>query len=86
MTDPSQLDPRSREAHPERIPLGDDTLVRDDIEAKKYGTTPRTLQRGDRHGAPYIYVGGVKYRPERRFAEYLTTRIRQAKQPVRRRG
>ena len=65
------LDPRCREAHPERITVGDETFVRDDIMAAELGECQRTLARRDAKGAPHMYLGGVKYRPEKRFHEFL---------------
>src|SRR5262249_636492 len=44
------LDPRCREAHPERIVVGDETFARNDILAKRYGVSERTLNRGDAEG------------------------------------
>ena len=33
--EPERLDPRCREAHPERITIGDEVFVRNDIRAKE---------------------------------------------------
>lgn len=76
MTDTtSTLDRRCRTVHPAEIDIGTDILVRDDIVARKYGVTTRTLGRGDAHGAPYTYIGGVKYRPGTAYAEFVKGRI-----------
>ena len=40
-----RLGRRRREAHPERIAVGDATFERNDIIAAKYGITERTLNR-----------------------------------------
>jgi len=76
---------RPRAERPERIPLGDDTLVRNDIVASTYGSSERALNRGDAAGAPFTYVAGVKYRPERGYQEFLTRQIqRRGQKPTRR--
>jgi hypothetical protein len=75
------MDRRRRAAKPERIDIGDDTLVRDDILAKEKGVTTRTLGRGDSLGAPYAYIGNVKYRPERRYHQFMASRIQVRKPP-----
>jgi len=76
-----RLDPRSREAHPERIVVADETFVRNDKMAEKHGVSERTLQRGDRDGAPYRFFGGVKYRPERRYDQFVLDSIQVRRQP-----
>jgi hypothetical protein len=78
---------RPRVECPERIPLGDDTLIRNDIIAAIYGSSERALNRGDADGAPYLICAGVKYRPERGYQEYLAGRIqRRGAKPKRRAG
>ena len=54
---------RGRLARPDRINIGEDELMRNDLIAKEQGTSERTVNRGDAHGAPFTYVGGSKYRP-----------------------
>jgi hypothetical protein len=77
---------RARSAHPERITLGDDELVRNDLIASEMGASERTINRGDAEGAPYIYIGGVKYRPIKAYHQYLASRIqRRGQAPQRRR-
>jgi hypothetical protein len=76
-----RLDPRSLEAHPERIVVADETFLRDDKMAEKHGVSKRTQQRGDRDGAPYRFFGGVKYRPERRYDQYILNSIQVRKPP-----
>lgn len=76
MTDTtSTLDRRCRATHPERIAVGDDVFVRDDIMAAKCGVTTRTQTRGDAHGAPFTFLGGVKYRPERAYTDFLLSQV-----------
>ena len=79
-TNEQPLDPRCREAHPERITIGGKIFVRNDIKAKEQGESERSLNRGDKRGAPYRLFGGVKYRPERLHAEFVmrTIQIREA--------
>ena len=54
---------RRRALRPERIALGDDVAVRNDLVALEEGVSERTLNRGDALGAPFLMVGGVKYMP-----------------------
>jgi hypothetical protein len=71
---------------PERIPLNDDELVRDDIKQAERGVSKRTAQREDAEGAPYIMIGGVKYRPNREYNAFTASRIvRQGPPPAKRR-
>jgi len=78
---------RPRVERPERIPLGDDTLIRNDIHARGFGSSERAHNRGDSDGAPFVIVAGVKYRPERGYQEYLAGRIqRRGQKPARRAG
>jgi hypothetical protein len=76
---------RARSAHPERITLNDDELVRNDLIAAELGTSERSVNRGDADGAPFVLVGGIKYRPIRAYRQYLAARIKQKNQPPRRR-
>jgi hypothetical protein len=81
------LDKRRREAKPERLRIGDETFVRNDIKAREQGVCERTLNRLDCDGAPYLFVGAVKYRPETRYDAFLLGRIQQHKpQPLSRRS
>jgi hypothetical protein len=70
-----------RAERPERIVIGGEACKRNDIKAKELGHTERTLNRGDKDGAPYIYIGGIKYRPDRRYDNWLLSRI-QARNPT----
>jgi hypothetical protein len=86
-----RLDPRRRELKPERITVGGEVFIRNDILAREQGESERSLNRGDARGAPYRFFGGVKYRPERLHAEFImrTIEIRQPqprKQSRKRRG
>jgi len=76
-----RLDPRRREAHPERIAIGDEVFIRNDIQAKQLGCSERTVNRDDRRGAPYRFFGGVKYRPEKAYAEFILGSIETDKPP-----
>ena len=71
VTNEQPLDPRRREAHPERITVGGEVFVRNDIQAREQGESERSLNRGDKRGAPYRFFGGVKYRPQRLHAEFV---------------
>jgi hypothetical protein len=84
MDENSTLDRRCRTTKPERVSIGDDVLVRDDIVAKEKGVTTRTLGRDDAKGAPYTYIGNVKYRPERQYHQFMASRIQVRKPPKRR--
>jgi hypothetical protein len=76
-----------RTDRPERIPLDDgDCLVRNDIVAAEIGSSERGLNRTDADGAPFTYVGGVKYRPERGFRKYLASKVQRRGQPPKHRG
>jgi hypothetical protein len=78
---------RPRVERPERIPLGEDTLIRNDIVAAFYGSSERALNRGDAAGAPYTLIAGVKYRPEKGYQEFLASQIqRRGAKPKRRAG
>jgi hypothetical protein len=55
-------------------------MVRNDVVAGDEGNCERTLNRRDKDGAPYIYIGGVKYRPIERYHEFMLGRI-QVHQP-----
>jgi hypothetical protein len=70
-----RLDPRRREAHPERIVVGDEVFIRNDVLAREQGESERSLNRGDKRGAPYRFFGGVKYRPWRLHAEFVMNSV-----------
>jgi hypothetical protein len=82
------LDKRCRETHPERIVVGNTTFERNDVTAKRYGITERTLNTDDKTGAPYRKFGNIKYRPQPDYDEHVLASIRSQKpkqQPKRRR-
>jgi hypothetical protein len=86
-TDNKPLDRRSRETKPEQIEIGGRTFLRNDAIARKYGLSERTLNRGDRKGAPFLFVGHVKYRPLAEYDHYLLRSVQQHNpEPPRRRG
>jgi len=58
---------RRKKSRPERIVVGDETFERNDITAKRYGGSERTINRGDRDGAPFRFFNGIKYRPMKRY-------------------
>ncbi len=68
------LSPRRAE-RPEKIDIGTDVLVRNDILAKEQGASERTLNRADAEGAPFIKIAGVKYRPLRQYQKFLAAQI-----------
>ena len=77
---------RLRQSKPERIHLNDDELVRQDLIAVETGLSERSINRGDKDGAPFTYVGNVKYRPDKAYKQFLASRIQTKNQsPVRRR-
>lgn len=80
------LDPRRREAHPEQIIIGDETFDRNDISAKRYAESVRSHNRRDKEGAPYLFLGGVKYRPRERLAAHILRGIQPIEPTKRRRG
>jgi hypothetical protein len=77
---------RRREMRPERISLGDQDAVRNDVLAKEQGVSERTLNREDKDDAPYMYFGGVKYRPERDYRAFLVSRIKHKKPAAKKRA
>jgi hypothetical protein len=81
-----KVDTRRREMRPERINIGDDELVRNDLIAREQGTCEKTVDRGDRKGAPYTYVGGVKYRPIKAYRKFLAAQVRIQSPPSERRS
>ena len=51
--------------------------ARNDVTAKKYGESERSANRRDNEGAPYIFFGNVKYRPQPNYDDYIRRRIQQ---------
>jgi len=70
-----------REDHPECIKIGDSEWKRNDLIAKDEGRSERDLNRGDKDGDPYTYVGGVKYRPVKEHHEFMATKVRRLNPP-----
>ena len=70
-----------RADRPEKLTIGGERFTRNDVKARKLGHTEKTLNRGDKDGAPYIYIGGVKYRPDQRYDAWLLSHI-QARKPT----
>jgi len=66
---------RPKQSRPKQIVVGDETFERNDITAKRYGVSERSLNRGDRDGAPYRFIGGVKYRPKSRYDQFILNSI-----------
>jgi hypothetical protein len=89
--DDSSVDPnrgrRTRSSRPERIDIGSDELVRNDLIPQELGlgTSERTVNRGDKDGAPYTYIGGVKYRPINAYRQFLASCVERRNQAPRRR-
>jgi hypothetical protein len=62
-------------------------MVRNDVVAREEGACERTINRLDSLGAPYIYIGGVKYRPIERYHKFMLAQIKVRNQPpTKRRG
>jgi hypothetical protein len=81
-----RLDPRRREAHPERITVGGEVFIRNDIQARQLGCSERSVNRGDKHGAPFVFIGGVKYRPEKGYAAFVMSSIQVRKRSQKKRN
>jgi hypothetical protein len=77
------LDKRHRLAHPEIIVVGDINYERNDVTAKKYGESERSQDRRDKDGAPRAYFGGVKYRPQPFYDQYIARRAIRQHEPER---
>ena len=78
-TEEQRFDPRRREAHPERIVVGDEVFIRNDVMAGEYGVSERSIDRGDRDGAPFRFIGGVKYRPKGRYDQFILDGIQEGR-------
>jgi hypothetical protein len=71
-----------RSTRPERMMIGGVEMVRNDVVAREQGgVAERTVNRGDKDGAPYIYIGGVKYRPIERYHQFLLGQMQVRNQP-----
>ena len=51
------------------------TYVRNDILAREMGVSERSVNRGDKEGAPFRFFGGIKYRPELAYGRYVEKSI-----------
>ena len=78
-TQEKPLDKRLKQAHPERIKVGSKTFERNDVVAGKYGESERSVNRRDPHGAPYIFFGNIKYRPQPDYDDFILSGIKQHK-------
>ena len=78
------LDKRCKQAHPERITVGNVAFERNDVVAKRYGISERSLNRGDKSGAPFKYFGNIKYRPMPDHDDFVLRGIQQLESPKRR--
>ena len=70
-----------RTERPERLLIGGEQMVRNDVVAREEGACERTINRLDSLGAPYIYIGGVKYRPIERCHKFMLAQIKVRNQP-----
>ena len=70
-----------RAARPERIVIAGETMTRNDVKAKELGESEKSLNRRDKLGAPYIILGGCKYRPPS-FDTFMLSRIRTRTPPT----
>jgi hypothetical protein len=73
--EPLPAQPYRRHTRPERISIGTDELVRNDLIAREQGASERSINRGDAKGAPFTYIGGIKYRPIKAYREFLAAQI-----------
>jgi hypothetical protein len=85
-TTPRTRGGRRRETRPERFAVGNRTYERNDVTAARYSESERTLNRRDKQGAPYQYFGGVKYRPQPDFDDFILSGICRRTPPRRRVG
>jgi hypothetical protein len=76
---------RFRSDRPERMMIGGEEMVRNDVLAREEGTTERTINRGDARGAPFIMLYGVKYRPIERYHRFMLAQIQVRNQPPKKR-
>ena len=76
---------RRRSARPERIMIGTEEMVRNDVVARDEGACERSINRLDPLGAPYIYIAGVKYRPLARYHQFILAQIKVRNRPTKRR-
>ena len=77
---------KGRAARPERLIIGGEEMVRNDVAAREQGTSERTVNRHDARGAPFVKIGGVKYRPLARYHKFLLDQIQYRNQTSPRRA
>ena len=53
---------------------------------KELGISERSVNRDDRRGAPFVFIGGVKYRPAKRYAAFIMGRIQVRQRPPHKRA
>jgi hypothetical protein len=75
---------KKRDDKPEHIQVGAETFERNDLTAKRYGESERSLNRKDVRGAPLVFIAGVKYRPVERYDRFMLAQIKQMEPPRRR--
>jgi hypothetical protein len=75
-TQDQSLDKRRKEMRPERIDVADEVFERNDVCAARYGSSERTINRGDRDGAPFRFFNGVKYRPVRAYDAFILSTVK----------
>jgi hypothetical protein len=80
-----KADTRRRATRPERLVIGGKEFVRNDVIAREQGLSERTLNRDDTVGAPFLMIGGVKYRPTDEYGAFVLGRIQVRNQKSRRR-
>ena len=72
-------DPRRRSRCAQDASRGGEILLRNDVQAKQLGCSERSVNRGDKDGAPFVFIGGIKYRPEKRYAAFILNRVQEGK-------
>jgi hypothetical protein len=92
MTDIAPTSPATRKSkrafrteRPERLTIGGELMVRNDVVAREEGACERTINRLDRLGAPYLMIAGCKYRPIERYHRFLLEQIQVRNQPPKKR-
>ncbi|MGZ5915076.1 MAG: hypothetical protein ACXWJU_07090 [Hyphomicrobium sp.] len=74
-------DRRYRDTHPEHIEVGGKVLERNDVVARRYGESERSVNRRDALGAPYIFISNIKYRPQPDYDEFVVNRCIKVDKP-----
>jgi hypothetical protein len=77
----------ARSTKPKHLNIAGESFTRNDIAAKEKAMSERGLNRLDKDGYPYIYLGGIKYRPDKAGDQYFLSRVIYRSKPTRgRRG